>query len=748
MSATQLIITQEDVAMSTKALPCSCCGYLLTIPEDAPAFPCPACGTLNARPRSTGDTLTTLERATRQRLACDFAAAEASYQQVLLVNPDEHEALWGRLMCHYGVEYVEDPASGRRLPTVHCVQRKPLQVQADFIAACEYAPPSVRAQYQREAAYIDDVQADIRRLAESCEPYDVFLCHKTTKPGTDEKTEDFYYATQLYHYLKDHGVRVFFAPECLHSVAGANYEAGIYHALETSRVMLVVCANEEHLTSAWVRSEWSRFMEMMDEDEDRRLVPLLYNHFHFSQLPQHFRIRKLQSMDMTDISASQNLLKLLTPSQPQTDPDQPEPAPGSTDKPAFSMDDVKKVTKGLADKAGKGLQMLKGKPRKAKAPVRKKPKQKATARQSSRGQSEPELVPLVDTAPADARYAVGFTFPGLREHWKKVPNWVVLAADRKTELTGVKWNTSATIPLETNHTKVWFAEKKRKRNFWYLLLMLAFLFVAFVFWTRASEDRELLGINDAAVVAANVNGCAALVNSLLAVGYLLAFLLKSAPYRIYGSLVIFTHKHYHLSWHRGKWNKRFRAQEKAVDWVGLPPAPEQETQPADFPADMQHPIHLTFPPLRKHWKDVPDLVILAEDKKTRLAEGSWNTSIAVSLLAEHTLIWFAGKGRRYRPVFLLLTALSLLLLFFSCFMYLDYWWPNSIQPSFYGEPYCSFPGIGVTIFTGLCAVVFALLYKYGTPRRYYGKLIVGARKRYRLSWPRNKMKEKFLAKEE
>ena len=204
-------------------------------------------------------------------------------------------------------------------PSAHRAYRArppPLQEQPDFLSACEFAPDAVRARYEQDAAYIDDAQSRIRELAASCQPYDVFLCHKTTGEG-GVKTEDFHRATQLYHFLKDQGMRVFFAPESLAAAAGANYEAGIYHALHTARTMLVVCSKAEYLSSPWVRSEWSRFLELADADANRHLVPLLYNHFSSSNLPAPFRYRKLQGLDMTDINAPQTLLQIVGSTLPQ-----------------------------------------------------------------------------------------------------------------------------------------------------------------------------------------------------------------------------------------------------------------------------------------------------------------------------------------------------------------------------------------------------------------------------------------------
>jgi len=94
--------------MNEIVVSCSCCGRQMVFPSECVLLECPACGTRNARPRSTGAELNILKRAVDQRLACDFHNAEKSYQHVLLEYPAEHEALWGLLLCHYGVEYVDE----------------------------------------------------------------------------------------------------------------------------------------------------------------------------------------------------------------------------------------------------------------------------------------------------------------------------------------------------------------------------------------------------------------------------------------------------------------------------------------------------------------------------------------------------------------------------------------------------------------------------------------------------------------
>ena len=291
---------------------CRTCRFVFEFPARCEMFACPACDALNGRPQAEGSALESLSRATAQRLRCDFHNAVNSYQHVLLDSPEEHEALWGLALCRYGIEYVDDHRTGKRMPTVHSVRRKPMQLDPDYLAALDCAPEDVRVQYEKEAQYIDDAMAKIIELSEKCPPFDVFLCHKTTKPDSEAYTEDYNRAFDLYHELTMQGYRVFFAPKEMAGVAaGSDYEAAIYHALDTAKVMLLICSDANYLTSAWVRSEWTRFLEMVDEREDKRLVPLLYGGFTPVKLPRELRPYRLECVTMDSFTAASNVLRLL-----------------------------------------------------------------------------------------------------------------------------------------------------------------------------------------------------------------------------------------------------------------------------------------------------------------------------------------------------------------------------------------------------------------------------------------------------
>ena len=276
---------------------CSNCGRLMEFRPGKDLWPCPGCGTLNKAPQVEGLVLDNFRRAIQLKTAEAFCDAEESYSLVLNSHPDDVEALWGRLLCHYGAAFVDD--NGQRRYTIHFPQAKPLRSQTDYIHACELADPELRAQYEQDADYIDRANQRILELARTKPAYDIYLCHKTTRLDGPGYTEDYNRAYRLYNLLTKKGYRVFFAPVEMQGVAaGENYEAAIYHALETAKVMLVVCSDIAHLNATWVKSEWKRYLARMDRGENKILVPLLYGGMQAYRMPQEFQHYNLQAINM------------------------------------------------------------------------------------------------------------------------------------------------------------------------------------------------------------------------------------------------------------------------------------------------------------------------------------------------------------------------------------------------------------------------------------------------------------------
>ncbi len=267
---------------------CSRCTGNIVFREQDQVVRCIYCQYLNQRPQATGGTLDKLKRGNRLLQQCRFEEAEDCYEDVLKQYPDEAEALWGRLMCKYGVEVAKEEKYGsvRRYLLCHCARRSSIRNEGDFHDACKYADPLVREQYEKDAEYIDKVQQRIREAAERQESYDVFICYKETDLVTGERTKDSMIAQRLYNRYTLHGYRVFFARETLCDKMGEDYEAAIYQAIATAKVMLVVGLKKEHYQAVWPKSEWMRYLEKTEQGEGL-LIPV-YGEMKAEELPDQF----------------------------------------------------------------------------------------------------------------------------------------------------------------------------------------------------------------------------------------------------------------------------------------------------------------------------------------------------------------------------------------------------------------------------------------------------------------------------
>ena len=270
-------------------LSCSRCNAKLVMPENAQTTRCEYCGSFNQRPVATGESLDFLLRGRQMLQDHRYEDAERFFNQVLAKHPDEHEALWGRLMCRYGVEAVQEVRFGRleRRLICHRARQTALRNEGDYLRACELADPCIRAQYEADAEYVDNVQSRIREAVAGKKGYDVFICYKETDPVTGGQTDDSRIARRLYNqYSKS--FRVFFAPYTLKDKFGEDYEAEIFHAIYTAKVMLVVGLKPEHFNATWPRSEWTRFMENMQSCPDRLLIPIYGGRMTAEDLPMEF----------------------------------------------------------------------------------------------------------------------------------------------------------------------------------------------------------------------------------------------------------------------------------------------------------------------------------------------------------------------------------------------------------------------------------------------------------------------------
>ncbi|MCM1335365.1 MAG: toll/interleukin-1 receptor domain-containing protein [Bacteroides sp.] len=251
---------------------CKMCGGQLEIESGATVCECEYCGTKQTLPKTDNEqNLNMFNRANHFRQQCEFDKASEIYER-MTPNSDDAELFWSIVLCRYGIEYVDDPKTGRKIPTCHRTQFKSILEDADYLEALNRADAVQRSIYESEAGYIDSIQKGILEISNKEEPFDIFICYKESDES-GKRTQDSVIAQDLYYQLTQEGFKVFFSRITLESKLGAEYEPYIFAALNSAKVMVVVGTRAEYFNAVWVKNEWSRYLMLMQEDKRRTLIP-------------------------------------------------------------------------------------------------------------------------------------------------------------------------------------------------------------------------------------------------------------------------------------------------------------------------------------------------------------------------------------------------------------------------------------------------------------------------------------------
>lgn len=285
---------------------CKMCGGNLEVVSGSSVATCEYCGTNQTISKTRDEVIQNLfNRANDLRIKCEFDRAEQTYEKILEQDNSEAEAHWGIVLCQYGIEYVEDPATKKRIPTCHRTSYESIITNADYIAAIDNADEEQKTVYIREANEIDAIQKDILNIVKEEDPFDIFICYKETD-DSGKRTIDSTIANDIYYQLVQEDFKVFYAPITLEDKLGREYEPYIFAALNSAKVMLVVGTKPEYFNAVWVKNEWSRYLKLLKKDRKRLLIPC-YKDMDAYDLPDEFA--HLQSQDMSKIGFIQDLIR-------------------------------------------------------------------------------------------------------------------------------------------------------------------------------------------------------------------------------------------------------------------------------------------------------------------------------------------------------------------------------------------------------------------------------------------------------
>ncbi len=284
---------------------CKMCDATLKFNPGDSVAECEYCGTMQSLPKYDDERVGNLyNRAEHYRKNNEFDKAQALYEEIVTEHPQDADAYWSVVLCKYGVEYVEEPGTNKRVPTVNRTQYTSVFDDENYKEALKYADEKQRSVYEEEAKEINEIQKGILEISKKEEPFDIFICYKETDEN-GRRTLDSVLASELYEILQKEGYKVFYARVTLDDKFGVAYEPYIFAALQSSKVMIAVGTKPEHFEAVWVKNEWSRYLALIKNGAKKTLIPA-YKDMDPYNMPMEFA--HLQAINMGELGFQQDMI--------------------------------------------------------------------------------------------------------------------------------------------------------------------------------------------------------------------------------------------------------------------------------------------------------------------------------------------------------------------------------------------------------------------------------------------------------
>ncbi|MBO5041842.1 MAG: leucine-rich repeat protein [Clostridia bacterium] len=244
----------------------------------------------------------------------NFIEAESSFEEIIALYPDLHEAYWGCLSSRCGLKYEED-YSGKKIPTCCLPHMQSILEDSYYQKATALADPEIAAQYRDTAEYVERVRQTWIEHASKLPPYDIFISYKESDAEHGiSRTQDSINAQELYAHLTRQGYRVFYSHDSLRDVVGEKYEPYIFHALETAKVMIVYGTKPEYINSTWLKNEWMRYMKKIERgDKQKGSLLVVYEGFSPYELPGALRFQGIDGASRSCYADIDDRMRRLIP---------------------------------------------------------------------------------------------------------------------------------------------------------------------------------------------------------------------------------------------------------------------------------------------------------------------------------------------------------------------------------------------------------------------------------------------------
>lgn len=282
-----------------RQLKCQVCGS--TLIEKESNYKCPACGAFFEKKIEENTELMNALQDAERLLNLPFPRFEDAEEQFSLIVknfPNDSAGYWGLVRAKYGIK-LETDFDGKKVPSCYKTSYEDFRDDSIYKKALMFAESSnLKDKYKEYADKIAKVTSEWKNKTQDLN-YDVFICFKASDDNNQE-TEDAKELKNLYIYLTNKGLKVFFSPITLNQsgIFGAAVEPYIFNALDKSNMMLVYGSSPEYLSTTWVQNEWSRYLRAMSRGKKLpNSLLVVYKSFNPKELP--ISIRDLQAIDAT-----------------------------------------------------------------------------------------------------------------------------------------------------------------------------------------------------------------------------------------------------------------------------------------------------------------------------------------------------------------------------------------------------------------------------------------------------------------
>ncbi len=272
-----------------EVLRCVQCKGELKLSDDNLIGKCKSCGSIfHFRNEKNERIVSLLNHANISRLRGDFDGAILAYQIALKEDETDADAYWGLTLSTFGIDYVEDPRTGKYIPTCRRTIKHSILNDENYLKALLHASEQQAEEFQRQAIEIDNLQNAIKEKVKNEKDFDVFICFKSTD-SDGNPTEDRIIARNIYNELEKRNINTFFSEVTLKDRLGEDYEPIIYKAIYTCKIFILVITDISNLQTPWLKNEWARFRDRTIDEGLQNVAFAVFKNIKPSDLPAIFR---------------------------------------------------------------------------------------------------------------------------------------------------------------------------------------------------------------------------------------------------------------------------------------------------------------------------------------------------------------------------------------------------------------------------------------------------------------------------